>query len=117
MSTTPVTVEAGKGAEYLQSVRPDDGAQMGGSGASLTVTNGAAANSGVAPTDGMVILGLPVGAQARIRIGASAVADADDDMRSGPNSWHFPIFAGERLSVLGDGVGFTCSVCMALNRG
>ena len=116
MSTTPVTTEAGKGAEYLQAVRPDHTNQLGSSGATLVVPNAGTAESDPAPFDGMLILGLPVGAQGRVRIGDTVTATANDDLRVGPNSWHFPIFRGERISVFGDGVGFTCSVSMALNR-
>lgn len=117
MSTTPVTTEAGKGAEFLPAVRPDHTTQLGTAGATLSVVDAAVVNSDPAPTEGMVIVSLPAGSAAAVRIGASAVAVANDQRYFGPNAWHFPIFTGERVSLFGVGSSFDASVSMALNRG
>lgn len=115
VSTSAVTTEAGKGAEYLQAVVPDFNAQLGTSGATVAVPNGSTVESDPAPTDGMVVVAIPVGGQARFRVGPSATANGNDDMLM-VGRHHFPIFRGWRVSMFGDGVAFNATVSMVLNR-
>lgn len=119
MSTTPVTVEAGKGAEYLQAVREDHNNYLGtvAGQADLVVPNGGAINSQVAPEDGMVAIFVESGAIVRYRIGAGVTAVATDFPLPGPNVWYKPIFRGERVSLFGSGAASTAAVAMVLNRG
>lgn len=118
MSSKPYAIEAGKGADYLQAVRSDHNNQLGTSGAALTVPAAAVVNSDPAPTGGMVVVSLPSGTVAGLRFGAGVVATADDQHYYGPNVWHFPIEAGQRVSLFGvTGGPFTATVSMAQNRG
>ncbi len=117
-STTPVTAEAGKGAEFLQAVRPDHTATLGtvGGSAVLAVPSGAAINSQVAPTGGMVQFFVDAGAVVSVRIGTGVTALATDMRYPGPNVWHMPIEAGERISFFGQGGASTATAVMVQNR-
>lgn len=91
-----------------------------GTRAAHAVTNGAAANSAVAPRDGVALVFIPPGATgvagadaARIAIGLDAVAVVTDMIYPGPWIYPFPIKRGERVSIFGDGASFTCSIVMA----
>ena len=119
MSTTPVTVEAGKGAEFLQAVREDHDNHMGTvAGESLLVVPlNAAVNSTEAPFDGMVAISVEAASVVAYRIGDAVTAVAGDFRLPGPNVWYKPIFRGERVSLFGIGAGSTASVSMVLNRG
>jgi hypothetical protein len=100
-------------ADYAQAITPDHSAQMGSSGADVTVPNGSAGNSDAAPARGMVIVSIPSGLTVRLRIGTSATADATDQAYFGPAVWHFPILSGERVSLYGVGATGTATVSMA----
>ncbi|MGI9419913.1 MAG: hypothetical protein ACR2RA_18975 [Geminicoccaceae bacterium] len=96
-----------------QAVAPDDNAQMGGTGASLTVPSSAVANSDAAPKGGIVLVTIPAGSAGNIRIGDTVVATANDQLYPGGDVYSFPIEAGWRVSIFGDAGGFTASVSMA----
>jgi len=110
--TAPTTVKMSSrnGAPTLA---PDHTAQLGSSGADITISNGSANHSTAAPRRGVVILTLPSSAIVRLRVGAAVVAVATDAMYLGPAVYHLPILAGERVSIYGDASTGTATVTMA----
>ena len=106
------TVDATRG-QALQALSPDHTAQLGGTGASLTVPSAAVANSDPAPRDGVAMVTIPAGSAGNVRLGVAAVATANDQLYPGGDVYHFPIRQGERVSLFGDAGGFTASVSMA----
>lgn len=99
------------------SIAPDHARQLGGSGANLVVSSGAASNSAAAPERGIVIVSLPANAVFRVRLGVDAEAVATDQPYYGPAVYHFPVLSGWRVSLYGDGTSGTAGVSMALGDG
>ena len=85
---------------------------LGTTGANLVLLTGAVQNATAAPRDGLVIVGMPSGSSARIRIGAGAVAVLTDPLYPGPMVWHFPVREGEEVSIYPE-TDATITVCMA----
>lgn len=106
------TVDAIRG-QVLQAVAPDHTAQLGGSGADLTVPSSNVANSDPAPRNGAVLITIPAGSSGRIRKGVNVVAVATDQEYPGGDLYTLPIREGERVSIFGDAGGFTATVSMA----
>jgi len=106
-------VDARRGAP-IQAVAPDHRGQLGSSGATLTVPSLAVANSLPAPRRGGILLFIPEGATASVRIGETVVAEADDQKYPGPETYFFPVEQGWRVSLFGDAAGFPVSISMAL---
>lgn len=105
-------------AQLAPFVRPSFAAadQLGtGTGADTSVVADAASNGDPAPRDGIVIVGLPAGADCRIRIGLNAVATINDHRLAGAGVHHFPIRQGERVSLFGQTAvaTFTATLSMA----
>jgi len=102
-----------RAVEYaLPTIAPDHENKLGSSGADVSIPSGSAVNSDPAPHDGTVLVFIPSGVLARVRIGASAVAVATDAAYPGPDVWTFPIKEGQRVSLYGDGSSGTGTVCM-----
>lgn len=99
--------------EPYQAATPDHSAQLGSSGANVTVPNGSAVNSSAAARDGLLIMSIPSGVTARVRVGVSATAVATDSAYYGPGVFHLPIFKDERVSLYGDGTTGTATVALA----
>ena len=106
------TVDFRRG-QVVQAASPDHTAQLGGSGAALTVPSSAAANSDPAPREGIVMVTIPAGSTGFIRIGDTVTATGTDQEYPGGDVYHFPIPQGHRVSIFGDAGGFTASVSMA----
>lgn len=101
------------GGDSAQALAPDHDAQLGTSGAELTVVNADTVESAAAPKRGIVVISIPAGLTVRIRIGNAVTASENDQAYFGGSIWHFPILGGERVSLYGDGSGGTVTVSMA----
>lgn len=96
-----------------QAVGPDHTEQLGAPGADLTVPSLAVANSGVSTRNGLVLISIPGGSNARIRIGDNVVATANDQLYPGGDVYHMAIRIGENVSIFGDASGFVATVSLA----
>ena len=117
-----MSAEFGRGLP-AQAVAPSSvlADQIGaGTRAAHAVSNGASAESDVAPRDGIVLVFIPPNATgvagtdaARVVVGAGVTAVVTDMIYPGPWVYPFPIKRGERVSIFADGVNLACTIVMA----
>jgi hypothetical protein len=106
-------ITIGGGVGY-QAVQPDETAQLGTSGAELTVPTGASVESLPAPQDGLGVLFIPAGLVVRMRVAVKAPieATATDQAYAGAAVHYIPLRQGQVVSLYGDGGGGVVTLSM-----
>lgn len=106
----------GTGGDDLQAVAPDHTNRLGttnGTGATLSVPSGSTIESDDAPKDGFVVVTISDLLTIRMRIDTAAIADANDQFYIGPDTWHWPIATGQRVSFFGEASSGNVAISMA----
>lgn len=106
--------------DAAQAVCPSEVAadQLGGSGTNISVAAGVTSTqSDPAPRNGVMIVSMFAGMAARVRINQNPTAVGTDQGYMGPNVWHFPVKAGDRISFFGEAGITTANVSVGMAKG